>query len=554
VSGGSSAAAPQATEQTKWQFRDDVSWTLTGAGGLGHEFKAGVNWIHEPRLFVNAGQGTAGLFTLAANDLNAPVTSVLVIGGTTSVNIPLDSYALYLQDDWRLHSRLTLNLGVRWDYTSGMPIDQQGSPNFQALQEAGRSGRFAGTALEDFGQEPKRDLDNIQPRLGFVWDRSGSGREVIRGGWGIYTDFAYTNANVLTAAFDAAGGGGPVFLANAPAGIRRPDGSFFRISDPLSTIAAQNLVNPNFPILAGEVVSPVLEQPYTYQASIGWGYQIDPSTSVSLDYVRVDGRQLNLRLRPNTLVDGRRFLAGIPIQPASNAFRTVISKGESRYDGFILALRRRMVAGLDLNASYTLSKATSDVGSAYDELVQNLVQDIRDPFGDVQNAPSTRTDARHRLTVSAIVEAPWGVRVAPIFFYRSGLPVHTFEGIDLNADSQVNDRTARAYRFTGLGDDGVATFTEMGACETVNCSRRAGFSQLNVRVSRAFPLWRQSRIEAIAEVFNVFNAANPSIPLTTQRLSPAGAQLSSFMQPNAFAGDFQQPEQRVGQIGFRITF
>ena len=99
-----------------------------------------------------------------------------------------------------------------------------------------------------------------------------------------------------------------------------------------------------------------------------------------------------------------------------------------------------------------------------------------------------------------------------------------------------------------------ANFEESGACETVNCSRRASFSQLNLRVSRSFPLWRSARIEAIAEVFNVFNAKNPSIPLTTQRLSATRTPLSSFMQPTAFAGDFQQPEQRVGQIGFRVTF
>jgi hypothetical protein len=52
----------------------------------------------------------------------------------------------------------------------------------------------------------------------------------------------------------------------------------------------------------------------------------------------------------------------------------------------------------------------------------------------------------------------------------------------------------------------------------------------------------------------VFNAKNPFIPLTTRRQSPTGAPLASFMQPTAFAGDFQQPEQRVGQVGFRITF
>jgi len=268
----------------------------------------------------------------------------------------------------------------------------------------------------------------------------------------------------------------------------------------------------------------------------------------------VDGRDLNLRLRPNALVGGRRYLADLPIQPNSINFRTALSKGKSRYDALITAVQRRLSGRLDLNASYTLAKATSDVGSAYDEIVQNLIQDISAPFAPVQNGPSTRTDARHRVTLSAVVEVPWGFRVAPIFFYRSALPVHTFEGRDTNADGNVNDITANAYRYTGLNDSDVATFEEMGPCETVNCSRRAPFSQLNLRVSREFPFWGVSRVEAIAEVFNVFNAKNPFIPLTAQRVSAAGAPLASFMQPTAFAGDVQQPEQRVGQIGFRLTF
>ncbi len=553
VTAGTSPVAPQSTEQTKWQFRDDVSWTMTG-GGLGHQFRAGANWIHEPHLFVRVAQGTSGIFTLGSNDINGPVTSILVIGGNTDLNIPLDSYSFYLQDDWRMNSRLTFNLGVRWDYSDGIPFDQERNPNFQVLQAAGQAGRFAGTALEDFGQTLRGDKDNIQPRFGFVYDLHGAGREVVRGGWGVYTDFAYTNANVLTAAIDAGGGGGPVFVANAPGGIRRPDGAFFRVTDPLSIIASQNLVNPNIPSLAGEVVSPRLEQPVTYQTSLGWAREIDPSTWVSADYVRVQGRDLNLRLRPNAIVGGRRYLADLPIQPNSIGFRTAISKGMSDYDGLILALRRRARNGLDLNAWYTLAKATSDVGTAYDEIVQNLVQDVTNPFASVQNGPSTRTDARHRITVSAIIDVPGGIRVSPIYMYRSALPTHSFEGLDLNADGNVNDKTALAYRFTGLNDDGSASFEESGDCETVNCSRRASFSQLNLRVSRLFPLWRSARIETIAELFNVFNAKNPSIPLMTQRLSANGARLSSFMQPTAYAGDFQQPEQRVGQIGFRVTF
>ena len=554
VSTGTSLAAAQGTEQTKWQFRNDFSWTMAGMGGFGHTLKAGVNWLHEPHLFVRVGQGTDGIFFMGANDVNGPVVQVLLIGGKTEFNIPLDSYSMFLQDDWRVNRRLTLNLGVRWDYVDGIPFNQSRNTNFQVLQSAGLSGRFANTALEDFGKEPQGDKDNVQPRLGFVYDLHGAGRGVIRGGWGIYTDFGYTNSNVLLAAIDAVGGSGPIFVAVSPTGIRRPDGSFFRVSDPLSTIAAQNLADPNNPSPSGEVVSPRLEQPFTYQTSLGWARELGPTTAVSVDYVRVDGRDLNLRLRPNALVEGRRYLAGLVIQPNSINFRTAVSKGTSRYDALIAAVRRRLSRGLDFSLSYTLAKATSNVGTAYDEIAQNLVQDVTAPFASVQDGPSTRTDARHRVTFSAIVEAPWGIRVSPIFFYRSALPTHSFEGIDLNRDRNVNDKTDRAYRFTGLNDNGTATFEEIGACDTVNCSRRASFSQLNLRVSRSFPLWRSARVEAIGEVFNLFNAKNPFMPLLTQRLSAAGAPLASFMQPTAFAGDFRQPEQRVGQIGFRITF
>jgi hypothetical protein len=208
---------------------------------------------------------------------------------------------------------------------------------------------------------------------------------------------------------------------------------------------------------------------------------------------------------------------------------------------------------VDVDASYTLASATGDAGSAYDELELNLIQDITNPLAPVQNGPLARTDARHRVTVSAIVELPWQFRVAPIFSYRSALPIHTIEGIDLNADGNLIDKTALAYKYTGLNDNGVATYAADGPCETVNCSRRAPFSQMNLRVSRTFALTGPVRIEAIAEVFNLFNATNPYINISSVRLTK-GVPNTGFMQPIAFAGDVGQPEQRVGQIGFRVTF
>jgi outer membrane receptor protein involved in Fe transport len=553
VNAGANRGAPQRTEQTKWQVRDDVSRTLAGLGA--HELKAGVSWIHEPRLFIRTAQGSAGDYLVGTLSLTGPVTSVMVIGGKPEANVPLDTYGLYAQDNWRVGNRLTLNLGLRWDYVDGLPIDQSTNANFLAMQAAGRTGRFTGTIFDEFGQDPRPDRDNIQPRLGAVVDVFGNGRDIVRGGWGIYTDFGYIGSNAVTAILDNSGGG-PVFLAQSATGLIKQDGTPFRYTDPLSTIAHLNVVPPGLALAAGEVVSPLLEQPYSRQTNLGWAHQLNSSTAITADYVNVQGRDLNMRLRPNaTIGPGRRLFTGIPISPASRNFRTAVSKGRSEYDALILAVRRRMSQGFDLMASYTASESLSDIGTAPDEVAADLLQDVRDPFAAVQLGPSSRTDSRHQVTISAVITAPWAVTIAPIVFYRSALPVHSIVGFDTNGDGANIDKTPLAYRYTGLNGT-VATFEESGTCATVNCSRRAPFSQVNLRVSKGFAAG-PARVEAIAEVFNLFNATNPFLSTTQQRFTgPAANPVPNpgFMQPSAYAGDVGQPEQRVGQIGFRVTF
>ncbi|HEY6615074.1 MAG TPA: TonB-dependent receptor, partial [Vicinamibacterales bacterium] len=439
VRSGANPNTPQATEQTKWQFRDDFSWSITGMGGIGHDFKAGGNWIHEPHLFATFNGGATPQLTLNSDSLTSTVRQVLFNGGAADVNIPLDMYAFYVQDDWRVTDRLTFNLGLRYDYVDGVPINQDPNANFQVMQQAGVAGRFTNVPLlEDFGQSPQNDGDNWQPRAGFAYDLFGNGRDVIRGGWGVYTDFGFTNSNVLFPAIDVAGGHGQVFFVSNPAGIRKADGSFYTAADPITSIASQNEVDPTLAPVFGQVASPRLEQPYTRQTNLGWAHQLDSATAITADYVRVDGRDINIRFRPNTRVNsGPRRLADLAIRPNTLSFRTAVSKGESTYDALIIGLRRRMSHGFDLSASYTLSEARSIIGTANDELDANNIQDAADPFNAVNIGPSTRTDARHRVSISAVVQAPWGIQVAPFFIYRSGLPTLTFEGIDTNNDGNV---------------------------------------------------------------------------------------------------------------------
>ncbi|MEN3337119.1 MAG: hypothetical protein V7647_795 [Acidobacteriota bacterium] len=550
---GANPDTPQDTEQTKWQVRDDFSWSVTGWAGLRHDFKAGVNLVYEPHLFATFNSGVDDYFYIHLTDeRGGPIQTITRNGGTGEVNIPFTQYAAYVQDDWRVSDRLTLNVGLRYDLVTGVQLDQSRNPNFAALQAAGLAGRFTTPGMTDWGRSPREDRNNVQPRAGLALDVRGNGRDVIRGGWGVYQDFGYTNSNALFAAIDATGQGhGPIFAVNDPKGIQKPDETLFHVGDPISSIAAQNEADPTRIPLFGQVVSPRLQQPYARQTNLGWAHQLNGSTALWVDALHIEGRDLNVRFRYNYVdpATGVRRLTGLDVRPNTQGIRLAISGAESLYNGLILGLRRRMTAGLDLAASYTLGSATSNMGTASDELDANYVQDVTDPFAHVQLGPSGRSDARHRASASAVVRLPSGVQAAPFVIFRSALPVFTFEGVDRNHDGNNNDITVKAYRYDGPGK----APKEIGDCAHINCSRGAPLTQLNLRLSKSFALSGHARIEAIGEVFNLFDALNPAFALTSQRLA-GGVQRASFMQPVAFAGDFRQPEQRVGQLGFRVTF
>src|SRR5439155_5484980 len=99
--------------------------------------------------------------------------------------------------------------------------------------------------LNRFAESPQADRNNIQPRLGAVYDLRGNGKDVVRGGWGIYTDFGYVNSNVLASAFDAGlSTYGAVFSATLPGGRYDSDGNgvvnaadnFFQVGQPLTLL------------------------------------------------------------------------------------------------------------------------------------------------------------------------------------------------------------------------------------------------------------------------------------------------------------------------------
>jgi hypothetical protein len=362
-------------------------------------------------------------------------------------------------------------------------------------------------------------------------------------------------ANILFAASDAQGLAVVTgqFLATNPDGLRNPDGSFFAVGDPISNIAALNEGGQTG--LFGEVVSPRLREPYARQASFGWSHRIGTATTFSADVIHSDGRDLNVRARLNSRPGGgpRRF-GDLALDPNTANFRVVISPLRSNYNALLLSLRRRSATGLDFALSYTLAKARSELGQGVDEtgLGPNTIQDATDPFAPVEYGPAA-SDARHLVSLSAIVPVVWQIQVAPLFHHRSALPVFITDGVDRNNDFNANDIPERAVAFCGVGRPA----RDVGPCRTINCGRGAASTTFDLRVSRRFN-FRGSHLTAIAEIFNLFDASNPSAFNVNARRLLGTVQSASpnpdFLQPASFSGDFQQPVQRVGQLALRWSF
>jgi hypothetical protein len=477
---------------------------------------------------------------------------------------------LYVQDDWRVSDRLTFNLGVRYDLVTGLDFDQSKNPNFVKIQQAALAGAFnslpgpVASVMNDFALSEQSDRNNIQPRVGAVYDLKGNGKDIVRGGWGVYTDFGYTNSNVLFAALDASGTHfGPVLTAQAATGLKNPDGSLYQVGQPLSNLAALNQASGAFPLM-GYWADPRLQQPYQMQGNIGWSHELTPDTIISLDYVNALGRDLNYKPRLNQLIPGttiRRIsaLLSSPLNPNSSSDRPALSVGKSQYNALILGAHRRLSKGVDFTASYTLSRALSNIGAASDELNTANIQDLNNPFdAPAQMGPDRTVDARHRVTVSAVVQLPYRIQVAPFFIFRSALPVYLVDGRDLNGGGDITEIPARAYAVDSVDPaTGKATIKDIGPCTTVNCGRSSPESQFNLRISKSLRVQGRFNVELIAEVYNLFNALNPATAtgrVTIGSGPQAGQPDPTLLQPQSYSGDSQRPPQRIGQVGFRVTF
>ena len=530
--------------EKRYQFADTMTW-ISGR----HTFKFGgdINQVNDTldNLFQNAG---AYVYTTLADfltDFSDPAqkryASFSQGFGPTRFSFKTNDFNFFVQDNVQVNHRLTLNLGLRYEYEK-LPSPQ--IPN--ALEP--RSGIF-----------PK-DNNNFGPRIGFALDLTGDGKMSLRGGYGIYYG-RIINSTISNA------------ITNT--GVANSQKQFNSLS-----AAQAGLLYPNVfaaaPTLAGAppdivVFSPTFQAPMIHQSDIVLERLIGTNTVLSFSALYSAGRSLptffDTNIAPATATTTYTFSGGpfagqsinVPrytVRPNANfgAITEIRDTVKSQYAGLVVQLNRRFTNGLQFQTSYTYSRA-SDNNQASQTF--SIVNAPLDNFNlDAEKARSS-FDVPHRF-VASLVYAPrtlfgiggdsstarkilGGFSIAPIFSASKGF-VYSY-GTSGNAPSP---RVS-----TGpLGDGG--SFRLPNAYR--NALRSEHTVNMDLRVSRRFHFTEAMGLEVLAEGFNIFNRYQVT-GVNTTAYAISGTTFtyqSSFGLPNA-AGNSLIRERQI-QFAARFTF
>ena len=557
VSIGQSINTPQTTTQIKRQYKDDFAWSST-LGRMRNDFKIGVNYIDEPLLGGDFSTGTSGQYTLKNNVQGSPVVDIAIFSGFAGYNTPIKQFNYYGQDDISVNQKLTLNVGLRYDLWKGFDLNQTGNPIWQTLST---QTKYNDPYLKDFqggkGGKLKNDTNNWAPRLGFTYDLNGDSKNIVRGGAGRYFDFPYTNATILFPAVAIQSTYGQSYSNHDGSGIKNANGSFFQPGQPLppnQQSGGTAVPNPN------EIASPTLATPYSDQISLGYSWQVNPWLGLNADASHISYKDIPFRFRGNPIdpaTGKNRF-------PAFGSFRIWEGNGFAKYNGVNLGGHARLGTKFELQGFYTYSHTTGNVLAGADEFritdaghqgdlraVRDQSIDPYDPLCGACTGP-LNTDQKHRVTISGIYKAPLGINASGIFRYHSGTPYTEWAGADISCGPTGTVLQCK---------DGY-NFDLAPGVSHVNSLRGSSFSQFDVRLSKDFKFFHNYGVEVIGEIFNLLNAKNPAnfngnCAVGTDPAIPATfgkCTITTFGQANTFAGDPGQGEQRLAQLGIRVTF
>jgi len=570
---GTNPNVPQQSVQRKFQFKNDMYVT---AGN--HGLKGGIDYVAIPRLggffrtpptpnvtfYDNPSDITNNKGGLYPNGFATPgaVKSLSASAGDPAFAYHnTGQFSVYFQDDWKVKSNLTLNLGVRYDLDINFLPSLPNNRTLLLLQQINHPA--SRKLLRD-------DRNNVAPRVGFAWDMTKDSKNVIRGGYGLYYAQVFqniplfaqqqTNATVFATVLSlSAGGTGPT--TNTDPFLRT-----FRFGvDPIV------IPSPSTALPAGaqgRIMDPDAQMPYTQQWNIGYSRQLTNDYALEVDYVHVLGlhefmrRRLNVRVPGNTVINingatvtNARLLAADFVKAGLDANRLAdvimeSSLGRSRYDGLNIHLKKRFSRRMTFQTSYVLSRGLAYGGNA--AAFGNTPQDQNNIFAPGELGP-TPQDERHRFVFSGVFDLPGKIQLSPIVQWASSRPYTLTAGVDTNNDGNNNDRyvdpatsqlVARGSQRGGFG----LKLNSAGSLVIDPDNPVSGRTFLvDLRVSKYINFGERAKLGLFFETFNLFNTRNFGASFGGAANNP-----NTFKAVTGFLGGAGNPFQ--AQFGGRFSF
>jgi hypothetical protein len=520
---------------------------------------------------------------------NALSDFLIGIPSAVSQDAPVTGYtnswytALFVQDDFKVRPRLTLNLGLRWDVQTAPTDPQNRVVNYVPGQKsvvipsAPVGALFYGDPGVERGGIPT-SFTHFSPRLGFAWDVFGDGKTSIRGAFGVFygsisgnewntmtnfqpfsTRLTFTNINQKTNA------------AGVPLGAS--------LSNPYNAFVGGNPFPYQGTFTTGGGLFPVASDfkwPRTYQINTSVQRQVTKDMTVGAAYVGTISSDLPFAqdvnypvLNATATSAGANVLARRP-NPLFGAVLLLQSNQNASYHGLQVTTAMRMSHNVSFNAFYTFSKTLSSV-ELYNSTTQGLAQNYSKLSED---KGAGDTDQRHVFSMSLTYQPEYfrkdsngilrgifnGWSISPIIKIRSGLPFSvTNGGVDANLDGSTNDRAqlignpnlsnptaAMWFNTAAFAQNKVVTGVATEGSSARNLLYGPGYRAVDLGISRNFRLTERFNLTFRGEASNVFN--HPNLGQPGNSVPAAGATSATFGVITSAA-----PMRRL-QFGLRLTF
>jgi len=485
---GGPSAQPSGRGDTTIVAADTISY-LTGKHSLkfGGEFREFLN--------NNLRQGTGSFnFPTVAAFLTGTANSFSVTLGNQSSSISQGAFGFFIQDNFKARSNLTFELGLRyeWNLTPTERYDR-----FIIFDPATASLVRIGSDLDLVYHQNNQ---NLQPRVGVVWDPFKDGKTSLRAAYSIQTDQPMTSVVIPTA-------------ANPPLAIPLTFSGSIRFDNALSLAGPAGL--------APVSINQGFDNAYMQSWNLNVQREVNSHLALMAGYIGSKGTHLIIRHNINQPVDGVRpfptLSSSSPILPGTTLgnITQVESAGNSSYQGLWVTAEHRLSHGLQFNASYTWSKSLDYNSFSTGGIVGQDAYNLRGDRG------LSDFDARNRFVISALYNLPWsgnqwveGWEIAAIVQSQSGSPVNivtsnsTLTGIantvrpDVDGPIDIIGSVDRWFDTTVFS--AVPRFGNLGR----NVVMGPGFNNTDVSIIKNTKVGEKIRLQFRAEVFDVFNHAN----------------------------------------------